>query len=117
MDKISIHELSVETIIGIHPQERRQKQGIHIDLDLFVDTANAAKTDVIEDTLSYGDVARLVVELAENSQFNLIEALAGAIADAVLAAFHAERLIVTVSKPAAVANARNVSVTIERSRK
>ena len=116
MDKISIHELSVETIVGIHSWERRQKQGIQVDLDLFVDTANAARTDVIEDTISYGDVARLVVELAENSQFNLVESLAAAIADAVLSAFHAERLIVTVIKPGAIANARSASVTIERGR-
>ena len=114
MDKISIHALSVKATIGIHDWEREQKQPLAIDLDLFVDTTNAAKTDVIEDTVSYGDVARLITDLAESSRYYLIESLATAIADTIIEGFPIEHLSVTVSKPGAVSNAENVSVTIER---
>lgn len=116
MDRISIQALAVETIIGIHDWERRDKQLVNIDIDLFFDASNAARTDAIEDTVSYGDVARLVAELVETSHFNLIESLASAIADSVLSGFAVERIIVTVGKPAAVKRAANVSVTIARDR-
>ena len=116
-DRIKIEGLSVETIIGVHDWERRQKQLIRIDLTLEVDIDNASKTDVIEDTVSYGDIARLVIDLAERSRYNLIESLASAIANAVLAACGVERLVVTVHKPGAIPNADDVSVTIERSSK
>lgn len=116
MDQIAIHGLAVETIIGVHDWERRQKQLVRIDLTLHLSTRNAAKTDAIEDTVSYGDVARLVSDLAERSNHNLIESLAAAIADTVLAGFGIESITVVVHKPGAVTNADGVSVTIHRSR-
>lgn len=116
MDRISIHGLALEAIIGIHDWERRARQPVKIDLTLFCDTTRAATTDAIFDTINYGDVARLVDDLVSASEYYLIESLAGAIASAVLSAFDIERLICTVSKPNAVENADNVSVTIERSK-
>lgn len=116
MDQISIHGLAVETIIGIHDWERRQKQLVRIDLTVHCNTHNAARTDAIEDTVSYGDVARLVSDLAERSDYSLIEALAGAIAETLLAGFDIQSVTVVVHKPGAVANADSVSVSIHRSR-
>lgn len=114
-DRISIHGLTVDTIIGVHDWERGRKQQIRIDLTLRVNVIHAARTDLVANTVSYGDVARLISDLAEASSYNLIEALAEAISAAVLSTFKIESLVLTVHKPGAVANADSVSVTIERS--
>lgn len=115
MDRVSVLGLEVETIIGVHDWEKTTRQQVVIDLELFCDTREAAATDNLEDTLSYGDIARLVTGFVSQSQFNLIETLAEQVASQVLAAFAVERLVLTVGKPGAVKNARTVAVTIERS--
>jgi len=116
VDKISIEGLAVETIIGVHDWEREQKQTVMIDLQLFTSTDAAARSDDVAHTIGYGDVARYATEFVESSHFNLIESLASALSERILERFPVTRLNVTVSKPGAVENAGNVSVSIERSR-
>lgn len=117
MDQVCIEGLAADAIIGIHEWERRQKQAVRIDLALQLDTRAAAASDAIGDTVNYGDIARLVTDLVADSRFNLIEALAETIANAVLEAANVHSVTVTVHKPGAVANADDVKVRIERSRR
>lgn len=116
MDKIFIAALTVETIIGIHDWERELRQRIEIDLELWYDVAKAAKSDAIEDTLNYKSVAKRVLAFAQDSRFRLVEALAGAIADLVLAEFPVAHVRVTLHKPGAIRHSRDVGVVIERGR-
>jgi 7,8-dihydroneopterin aldolase/epimerase/oxygenase len=116
MDRITIEALQVDTIIGIHTWEKSQRQTVLIDIDLMTDIRLAAGDDSIADTVHYGDIARCVTEWVAQSQLNLIETMAEQIADLLLSRFLVASVIVKVSKPGAIKNAANVSVTIERTR-
>jgi dihydroneopterin aldolase len=68
------------------PQERNRPQPFEVDLDLSVDLAEAGATDRLADTVDYGDIAETVVGIVAGSpSYQLLEALAGAIAAATLA--------------------------------
>ena len=115
MDSILIEGLEVDAIIGVHEHERNNRQPVVIDLELSVDITAAAQSDNLGDTVSYGDIARAVTALVEESRYQLVETLAERIATMVLADFDVEGVRVKVAKPAAVPNARTVAVSIERS--
>ncbi|MEJ2131269.1 MAG: dihydroneopterin aldolase, partial [Gammaproteobacteria bacterium] len=74
----------------------------------------AGASDALEETVDYGEVARLVTEFVEQSEFLLIERLAESVAELVLQAIAPTWVRVRVAKPAAVANAEEVGVVIER---
>lgn len=114
MDSIIVEGLSVETIIGVHDWEKNQKQTVQIDLEVYLDTAAAADSDDLSQTISYGDLGRSVTSHVSEARFELIESLARSIADLVLAKFEPRRVVVRVSKPGAIANASNVALRIER---
>ncbi len=117
MDRIFLRELKAEAIIGIFDWEREIKQTISIDLEMPADIAKAAKTDRIEDTLNYKAVAKRVLAFVEASQYQLVETLAEQIARICLVEFGLEWVKVTLSKPGAIRNSRDVGVMIERYRK
>ena len=114
MDIIYLHDLKVETIIGVFDWERCTTQVIIIDLDMQTDIRKSAKTDSIEDTLNYKAVAKRVIEYVENSQFQLVETLAEHVAEILLKDFDIEWLRVRVNKKGAVRGAGDVGVIIER---
>jgi len=116
MDIIFLHDLRVETIIGIWDWERRIRQTVVIDLDMAADIRRAAKTDKVDDTLNYKLVAKRVQQFVMESEFELVETLAERIAEIVTGEFNVSWVRVRVSKPGAIRGARNVGVLIERER-
>lgn len=115
MDTIFLHDLRVETIIGIYDWERETRQTVRIDLDMAADTRRAAETDDILDTLDYKHVSKRITAFVANSRFQLIESLAEAIA-AILRGeeFGIAWVRVTVNKLDAVRGTSEVGVIIER---
>ena len=85
---------------GVEEDERRAGQPFLFDVSLGVH--EAAASDRLEDTVDYRDVAACVREVSDGRQFQLLEALAAAVADAILARFAVERVRVRVRKPRAV---------------
>ena len=69
-DTIYIHNLKVQTIIGIFGWERKVRQEVSIDLELSFDCAKAAKTDSIESTLDYKAITKGVIAFVEASSFH-----------------------------------------------
>ncbi len=114
MDKIFIDELKVVANIGVWEWERRITQNLIIDIEVAADIAKAAQTDALDDSISYKDIARSVTSFVEQSEFRLIESVAQGIANVILNDFPTSWCKVTVSKPRAVENSRNVRVTIQR---
>ena len=80
MDIVYINGLRAETIIGIHPWEREERQTIVVDLEMGCDTTRPARSDKIDYALDYAKVSEQVIALVEASEFQLIETLAEAIA-------------------------------------
>src|SRR5690625_4684032 len=85
---------------GVLAREREEGQPFHADVTMYLDTAAAARTDDLDQTVSYAAVARAVQEVIEGEPANLIETVAARIADAVLA-FGVAKVDVTVHKPQA----------------
>ncbi len=116
MDKIFIHALKTEAIIGIFDWERQVRQTVIVDIEIGADVRRAALTDSIEDTLNYKRVAKRVLTFVEGSQFHLVETLAEHVAMLVLEEFGVAWVGIVLSKPGAVRNSRDVGVALERDR-
>jgi dihydroneopterin aldolase len=115
-DVIFLHDLRIETVVGIWEWERRIRQTISIDLEMGADIRRAAATDRIEDTLNYKAVAKRVQEFVGNSDFQLVETLAERVAALVLDEFGVPWIRVRINKPGAIRGARDVGVVIRRDR-
>jgi 7,8-dihydroneopterin aldolase/epimerase/oxygenase len=115
-DRIFVHALTTECIIGFLEWERRVKQTVVVDLELATDCRRTAETDAVADTLDYRKVVKRVRTFIETSEFHLIETLAERLACVVLEEFGIEWVRITLSKPGAFRHAREVGVTVERSR-
>ena len=114
MDIIFLHDLKVETVIGIWEWERKILQTVSIDLEMSTDIRKAAATDSVDDTLNYKSVAKRVQAFVGESSFQLVETLAEKIAAIVLDEFEVSWVQVRVRKPGAIRGARDVGVQIER---
>jgi 7,8-dihydroneopterin aldolase/epimerase/oxygenase len=116
MDKIFIHALKTEAIIGIFDWERQVKQTVLVDIEIGVDVTKAALSDSIDDTLNYKRVAKRVLTFVEASSFHLVETLAEHIAMLILEDFGIAWVRLSLSKPGAIRSSRDVGVIIERGR-
>lgn len=116
MDTIFLTELKVETTIGIWDWEKKIKQTVVIDLEMGSDIRPAVASDEIADALNYKLVAKRVQQFVADSSFQLVEALAGGIAQIILSEFDVPWVQVRVTKPGAIRGAKDVGVIIRRSR-
>jgi len=116
MDKIFIHALKTEAIIGIFDWERQVRQTVIVDIEIGADVRKAALSDSIDDTLNYKRVAKRVLTFVEESKFHLVETLAEHLAMLTLEEFGVAWVRISLSKPGAIRSSRDVGVTLERNR-
>ena len=76
MDIVFLRDLCIETVIGIYDWEREIRQAVSLDLEMDFDIRAAAGSDAIEDALDYKAVSKRLIHFIEQSQFQLVEALA-----------------------------------------
>ncbi|MDP9260204.1 MAG: dihydroneopterin aldolase [Actinomycetota bacterium] len=115
---IEVRGLAVHAHHGVHSDEREHGQRFVLDLVLVPRSSLGCETDRLGDTVSYGDAARLAVEVATSTRFDLIERLAAHVADTLLARMPLERATITVHKPEAPLGLEfdDVAVTVSRVR-
>ena len=119
-DRIFITGLSLHAYHGVMPYEGKVGQTFTIDMVLDIDLSAAARSDKVADTVSYDKVVECATAAFSKQKFRLIEAAAGRVADAVLAAFPTvQSIAVTIHKPHApiAATFGDVGVTLVRSRR
>lgn len=116
MDKVFIKDLLVRGIIGIREWEREKPQDILINVIVFTDISQAAKTDDINYCVDYSALAKKLQSHAETAARLTVEALANDLAQICLKENLVEKVIVKVEKPGAVRFAKSVGVEIERQR-
>lgn len=102
---------------GVLPEEQQRSQPFDVDITIEADLAVAARTDDLETTVDYGSVISSVAEIVETRSYALLEALAGAIADVVLARPGVDAVTVEVRKvrPPVAAHVDSVGVRLRRS--
>ena len=115
MDIVFIEQLSVVTTIGVYDWEQTIEQKLVFDIEMGWDNVAAAKSDDVNDCLSYADVSEAVISHVEGQRFALVERVAEEVAELLLSRFNSPWVRIKVSKPGAVARAANVGVIIERS--
>jgi dihydroneopterin aldolase len=115
---IEVRGLAVHAHHGVHSDEREHGQRFVLDLVLVPRSSLGCETDRLGDTVSYGDAARVAVEVAPSTRFDLIERLAAHVADTLLARLPLERATITVHKPEAPLGLEfdDVAVTVSRVR-
>jgi dihydroneopterin aldolase len=115
-DEIAITGLECFAHHGVFDFERRDGQVFVIDLVLGVDTAPAAASDDLRDTVDYGSLVAAVKSAVERDPVDLIETLAQRIADVCLLDNRVEWVRITVHKPHAPIDATysDVALTITR---
>ena len=114
MDKILIKDLRLRCIIGVNEFERREKQDVTINVVIWSNLTEAARTDDIGKTVDYKEITKGIIKLVEGSQFCLVETLAEKIAKSCLERPRVKKVRVTVEKPGALRFARSVGVCILR---
>lgn len=117
LDRIFIVDLMVRGIVGINPEERRNRQDIVVNATLWADARPAAASDEIADAVNYRSLAKALIAHIESAEPQLVERLAQ---DLVRICFAADARIaaveLSVEKPGALRYARSVGVTLFRRR-
>jgi 7,8-dihydroneopterin aldolase/epimerase/oxygenase len=114
MDIIYLHDLRIETTIGVYRWERQLKQTLIFDLELGTDTRPAGRSDDIADTLNYKEVSKRMIAFVQASQYQLVEALADGIAKLLTEEFGLKWFRLRINKKGALRGVRNVGIVIER---
>jgi dihydroneopterin aldolase len=76
---IYIRGLIVEGKHGWHEHEKTTPQKFSVSVELELET-QAGQTDKLEDTVNWSETRAKIIDIVENSSFNLIEKLAQTIA-------------------------------------
>jgi 7,8-dihydroneopterin aldolase/epimerase/oxygenase len=117
-DYVSVRDLIVPAVIGVHDWEREVEQTLLISVDMVPETADvrkAAASDDLADALDYSAVASTIAAVVREGKFHLIETAAERVAERLLADFPVTWLRLELRKPI-TAGAYTAAITIERSR-
>jgi dihydroneopterin aldolase len=119
-DQIFITGLALHAYHGVMQHEGKVGQTFKLDLVLNIDLAAASRSDKLAHTVSYDQVVKTASEAFCARRYRLVEAAAGAVAEALLERFpQIESVRITVHKPHApiAAALDDVGVSIERFRR
>jgi 7,8-dihydroneopterin aldolase/epimerase/oxygenase len=112
-DYVSIRDLHVPAVIGVHDWEREIEQTLVFAVDMAADVAKAAASDHISDALDYSAVVQTVTDVVTQGEFQLIETAAERVARQLLADYPLGWVRVEVAKPLS-RDGYTAAVTVER---
>jgi len=96
---IEVTGLSLYTHHGVTAAEQEVGQRLVLDLRIEVGECDATVTDLVEDTVDYGEVCTVVALVAQQRSYKTLERLCTAIADRLIERFEAEEVWVKAAKP------------------
>jgi dihydroneopterin aldolase len=117
-DRITLTGLRVFGRHGVYEHEKRDGQEFVVDLTVWLDLSAAASSDDLDDTVNYGELAQVAADIVAGPPFDLIESVAGRIADEIMRDERLSAVEVTVHKPSAPIplTFADVAVTVRRQR-
>ena len=116
MDTVSVRDLSVAAVIGVHDWEREVEQTLLFSVDMVADVRRAAATDDLADALDYSAVAATIAAVVREGKFRLIETAAERVAERLLADFPVSWLRIELRKPITTTPSHTAAILIERGR-
>lgn len=81
-DRIELRGLRLSGIVGVLDHERTQPQPLDLDIDVIADLSAAGASDDLADTVNYGELCTVAERVVGTTSFQLLEALAEALAAA-----------------------------------
>jgi dihydroneopterin aldolase len=114
MNTIFIHDLRVQTRIGVYPWEAELSQTVRLDVEFGAPADAPFHSDDFADALDYAAVVRRLQAFAANHPHRLLERFAQAIADIALTEFRVPWVRVRVAKLGALPGVREIGVSVER---
>ncbi len=118
-DRIELRGLTVRGYHGVFEHERRDGQDFIVDITVWLDLAAAAASDDLADTMDYGVLAQRAADIIAGPPRNLIETVAGEIAESIIFDQRVHAVEVVVHKPSAPIPLQfnDVAVVARRSRR
>jgi dihydroneopterin aldolase len=116
-DQINVNGIKAFGYHGVLPHEAVEGQEFIVDLALSLDLSAASRSDNLDETVNYADLAQIVHDNIVGERVQLIERLAGQIADQIKSSYpQIDSISVTVHKPHApvTLDFDDISVTITR---
>lgn len=111
---IRIKNLRLRCIIGIFEWEKKEKQDVILNVTIDFDAAQSSQSDHIEDTIDYKEITKKIIDMVENSSFNLLEKLAMQVLNIACAHPLVNQATVEIDKPGALRFSDSVSLTLSR---
>ncbi|GGM44857.1 7,8-dihydroneopterin aldolase [Longimycelium tulufanense] len=118
-DRITLTGLRVRGHHGVFEHERRDGQDFVVDIVVWIDLDKAAATDDLTQTLHYGELAERAAAIVGGEPCDLLETVAGRVAEEVMTDGRVHAVEVTIHKPSAPIplDFADVAVTIRKSRR
>ena len=98
MNAIFIHDLRIETKVGVYAWERELPQTIRVDVDIALPSTRPFETGELRDAIDYAAVVARIREFAAANRHALLERFAEAIAALILDEFGAQAVKLRVAK-------------------
>ncbi len=108
--------MATQAVIGVYDFEKVAPQKLIISVELGTDITQAAETDSVEHALNYDAISRFIDDTVRASRFDLLEALAKHLIDALFENFAMSSIRLTIEKPGAISYTQAVGLTIYRER-
>lgn len=89
----------MQALVGVYPRERDAPQQLRFDIDLHVDFAAAAASDLVADTVDYAAVAEAVRDFVAVQQTQLLESIAEGVCAMLLSRFAVRKVRLRIDKP------------------
>ena len=110
---IRINKLRQQVHIGITDEEREAPQRIDFDLEIYLKSKEAYRSDKISDTVDYALVCEKISELIAASKWNLLEKLTADIAGMLMSDFSEIARVVVSADKFVIPETESVSVEFD----
>ena len=116
VDKITINQLEIQTIIGTYDFERQLKQKLKITLHFAIDADKIAQTDnlSLNTTIDYDQLSQSIRQFGLETHFFLLETFAVKLIDHLFLIYPLTWLQLEITKIAALKKAQGVTITLCR---
>ena len=112
MTIIRVKDLSLRTLIGFKPHEKKYKQDVIIQIEVEVDTSDAENNDdyKAEGFYDYRSMTKSIIKMVEESHYDLLESLTSRVLEDIMSNKLVIKARVEIEKPHALRYSRTVSV-------
>lgn len=116
MQQIILSGVKIDTLIGVYDWERTQQTTLLLDVTVDVDLSVAMRSDDVNHTVDYAQLAECLKVTAATQKFQLLEALGECLMNAVFERFPIQTIRLAITKPNILPDVQTVTVAFSRSR-